>query len=116
MKNLKIDFSKLSDKNMSKVVDIFVDTFGSEFIDLTKVGHEWDMSCKEVPPIGKYTWDYMDKDCKKVSIRLTHSKDSDEDSYDEVAQIVDQLKDEGHAVTDIFIQNSILIEGGVTSI
>ena len=70
------------------------------------------------PEIGKYTWDYIGKwnDGNSVLIRLTNHRDLNEDSYVKVETIFAQLKEEGHAVTDIFIQNSILIEGGVTSL
>lgn len=46
MKNLKIDMSKLSDSQMSVVIDLFADVFGNEFRDLTAEPHAFELSVK----------------------------------------------------------------------
>ena len=43
MKKIAIDFSKISDDNMTKVFDIFAEEFGKEFSDMTKVDHSFTM-------------------------------------------------------------------------
>lgn len=48
MKKLTIDMSKLSDSQMSVVIDLFADVFGNEFRDLTAEPHSFEIGVQTI--------------------------------------------------------------------
>lgn len=45
---LSIDFNKLSDEQISNIIDIFVEQHPNEFEDLTIEAHSFELSCEKV--------------------------------------------------------------------
>jgi len=99
---LSIDFSELSDEQITNIIDIFVEQHPNEFEDLTINAHSFELSCEKVEEkqyavlLGNFTFHHFeaeelelfktDNENKALIHEIEEIKffNSKEDAYEEV--------------------------------
>ena len=119
MKNkLTIDFSKLSDSQITDIFEIFMEQHPEEFADLTIEAHSFNLSCVKVEtktPLENKISTIIGEQCEYAkmngSSKLSTCNHSnwDRDTWNFKDQIIKSIRDKGfnvsvsvnHGVTDI---------------